>query len=41
MTDLLIQTDFALQYGEDTDVKTRDFEYQDKDDDEEEPQFND
>lgn len=41
LTDLLIQTDFALQYGEDTDVKTRDFEYQDKDDEEEEPQFND
>lgn len=31
--DVLIQTDFALQYGEDSDVKTKDFEYLDADDD--------
>lgn len=39
LTDVLIQTDFALQYGEDMDIKTRDFEYPDPDD-EEEREFN-
>lgn len=39
LTDLLIQTDFALQYGEDEDVKTRDFEYPDADDEERDPVF--
>lgn len=34
LMDVLIQTDFALQYGEDSDVKTKDFEYPDADDDE-------
>ncbi|KAK7071118.1 GPN-loop GTPase 3 [Halocaridina rubra] len=39
LTDLLIQTDFAVQYGEDLDVKTKDFEYPDPDD-EREIEFN-
>lgn len=38
LTDLLIQTDFAVQYGEDGDVKTQDFEYPDPE--EEEPEIN-
>ncbi|KAK8722706.1 hypothetical protein OTU49_012181 [Cherax quadricarinatus] len=33
LMDVLIQTDFALQYGEDQDVRTTDFEYPDQDDD--------
>ncbi|KAK4307179.1 hypothetical protein Pmani_021030 [Petrolisthes manimaculis] len=32
LMDVLIQTDFALQYGEDIDVKTQDYEYPDADD---------
>ncbi|XP_045128004.1 GPN-loop GTPase 3-like isoform X2 [Portunus trituberculatus] len=32
LTDVLIQTDFALQYGEDLDVKGKDFEYPDPED---------
>lgn len=32
LTDVLIQTDFALQYGEDLDVKSKDFEYPDPED---------
>ena len=31
MMDVLVQTDAALQYGEDLDVRTRDFEYPDPD----------
>ena len=33
--DLLIMIDTTVQFGEDEDVKTRDFEYPDKDDDDE------
>lgn len=32
LTDVLIQTDFALQYGEDFDVKGKDFELPDPED---------
>ncbi|XP_050734135.1 GPN-loop GTPase 3-like [Eriocheir sinensis] len=32
LTDVLIQTDFALQYGEDLDVRSKDFEYPDPED---------
>lgn len=32
LTDVLIQTDFALQYGEDLDVRGKDFEYPDPED---------
>ncbi|KAG7159824.1 GPN-loop GTPase 3-like [Homarus americanus] len=40
LMDVLIQTDFAVQYGEDQDVKTQDFEYPDAEDEEQEPSFN-
>ncbi|XP_071552883.1 GPN-loop GTPase 3-like isoform X1 [Panulirus ornatus] len=34
LMDVLIQTDFAVQYGEDLDVKTHDFEYPDPEEEE-------
>ncbi|XP_066963769.1 GPN-loop GTPase 3 [Macrobrachium rosenbergii] len=40
LTDLLIQADFALQYGEDVDVKTQDFEYPDPEDEEHDVDYN-
>ncbi|KAK8720315.1 hypothetical protein OTU49_013418, partial [Cherax quadricarinatus] len=39
LMDVLIQTDFALQYGEDQDVRTTDFEYPGQDDDDRGPSF--
>lgn len=34
LMDVLIQADLAVQYGEDSDVKTTDYEYPDPDEDE-------
>lgn len=35
VTDLLVQTDMAIQYGEDGDVRTTDFGYSDPEDEDE------